>query len=180
MGRVQLVRASTNALEVCWPGVPSAEAYLLQVQKYEVPPSSSPPSQKVPVPKIVPVGKPISATSTTRAAIIRPVIRPVPRSMIRPVIRPVFRNPQPTTVMPSTISTSTSATAATNASTLRLATPGTNAIIKPAPASGQKSQILVQKPGTQGQIVTLVKTNQCMTVAVSVFLYYSLLKKYLS
>ena len=36
-GRVQLVRASTHNLEVCWGTVPTAEAYLLQVQKYDMP-----------------------------------------------------------------------------------------------------------------------------------------------
>ncbi|XP_039297456.1 host cell factor 1 [Nilaparvata lugens] len=36
-GRVQLVRASTNSLEVCWAGVPTAESYILQIQKYDVP-----------------------------------------------------------------------------------------------------------------------------------------------
>ena len=40
-GRVQLVRASTNSLEVCWGVVPTAEAYLLQIQKYEVPPAGT-------------------------------------------------------------------------------------------------------------------------------------------
>ena len=39
-GRVQLVRASTNALEVSWGGVPNAEGYILQVQKYEVQPAA--------------------------------------------------------------------------------------------------------------------------------------------
>lgn len=34
-GRVQLVRASVNTLEVCWAPVPTAEAYLLQLQRYD-------------------------------------------------------------------------------------------------------------------------------------------------
>ncbi|KDR18129.1 Host cell factor, partial [Zootermopsis nevadensis] len=40
-GRVQLVRASTHSLEVCWGGSPTAESYLLQVQKYDMPPSTA-------------------------------------------------------------------------------------------------------------------------------------------
>ena len=40
-GRVQLVRASTHSLEVCWGGVPTADAYLLQVQKYDMPPTAT-------------------------------------------------------------------------------------------------------------------------------------------
>ncbi|GFR81111.1 host cell factor [Elysia marginata] len=39
--RVQLVRASTNLLEVSWGAVPTAEAYLLQLQKYDLPPTTS-------------------------------------------------------------------------------------------------------------------------------------------
>ncbi|CAH1785003.1 unnamed protein product [Owenia fusiformis] len=39
--RVQLVRASTATLEVCWGAVPTADAYLLQLQKYDIPPSTS-------------------------------------------------------------------------------------------------------------------------------------------
>merc|ERR1719510_60286 len=38
-GRVQLVRASTNSLEVSWVSVPQADAYLLQIQKYDMPPN---------------------------------------------------------------------------------------------------------------------------------------------
>ncbi|XP_032893953.1 host cell factor 2 [Amblyraja radiata] len=39
--RVQLVRASTNSLEVCWGAVPTADAYLLQLQKYDMPPTTA-------------------------------------------------------------------------------------------------------------------------------------------
>ncbi|GFS50646.1 host cell factor [Nephila pilipes] len=38
--RVQLVRASTNSLEVHWGIVPTADSYLLQLQKYDMPPTS--------------------------------------------------------------------------------------------------------------------------------------------
>lgn len=38
--RVQLVRASTNTLEVCWGTVPTADAYLLQLMKYDMPPAT--------------------------------------------------------------------------------------------------------------------------------------------
>ncbi|EDO49657.1 predicted protein, partial [Nematostella vectensis] len=39
--RVQLVRASTTTLEVCWGSVSTADAYILQLQKYELPPAPS-------------------------------------------------------------------------------------------------------------------------------------------
>ncbi|XP_038069573.1 host cell factor 2-like isoform X2 [Patiria miniata] len=41
--RVQLVRASTHTLEVSWGSVPIADAYLLQLQKYDMPPTPSSP-----------------------------------------------------------------------------------------------------------------------------------------
>jgi len=37
---VQLVHASTNMLEVCWGAVPTADAYLLQLMKYDMPPAT--------------------------------------------------------------------------------------------------------------------------------------------
>lgn len=44
-GRVQLVRASTNSLELCWPSVSTADGYLLQIQKYDICPGRDTPSQ---------------------------------------------------------------------------------------------------------------------------------------
>ncbi|CAH8494740.1 unnamed protein product [Schistosoma intercalatum] len=38
--RVQLVRAGTQSLEVTWGSVPTADAYILQIQKYDVSPST--------------------------------------------------------------------------------------------------------------------------------------------
>lgn len=43
--RVSLVRASTTTLEVCWTATPTAQAYILEVQKIE----SMPPPQPLPV-----------------------------------------------------------------------------------------------------------------------------------
>lgn len=38
--RSQLVRASTNSLEIFWLPVPAADSFLLQIQKYDVPPDT--------------------------------------------------------------------------------------------------------------------------------------------
>lgn len=65
--RVSLVRASTNSLEVCWVATPTAQAYVLEVQKLEAPapPQATPVSatspfikkiQNVNTPQIVSVG----------------------------------------------------------------------------------------------------------------------------
>lgn len=39
--RVQLVRAGTQSLDVTWGSVPTADAYILQIQKYDVSSSSA-------------------------------------------------------------------------------------------------------------------------------------------
>lgn len=122
-GRVQLIKASTTGLEVFWSNVPSAEGYLLQIQKYEVPlsPTSTPPRTqasptKVQAPKIaaVPVKQatqvlqqqqqqtqvqqaqvqPQIQTPVQQPQVLQPVVRPV----IRPVIRPVLRTVSRTTI----------------------------------------------------------------------------------
>lgn len=61
--RVQLVRASTNTLEVCWGAVNTADAYLLQLQKYDLPPSQTP--------------------STTAAGAVTPVNTPAGTPIVR-------------------------------------------------------------------------------------------------
>lgn len=53
-GRIQLVRAATHNLEICWPGHPIADSYILQIQKYEMPPAPQPPPAPIPTPAIVP------------------------------------------------------------------------------------------------------------------------------
>lgn len=58
--RVQLVRASTTTLEVCWGSVPTADAYLLQLQKYELPPT----------PPVTPV-KPPTASGSASTGIMK-------------------------------------------------------------------------------------------------------------
>ncbi|PIK62823.1 putative host cell factor 1 isoform X2 [Apostichopus japonicus] len=47
--RVQLIRASTNTLEVSWGNVPTADVYLLQLQKYDMPGQTSSSSAGLPV-----------------------------------------------------------------------------------------------------------------------------------
>lgn len=45
-GRVQLVRASTTSLEVCWSPAPSADFYRLQAQQYDMPVVPEKPAEK--------------------------------------------------------------------------------------------------------------------------------------
>ncbi|XP_059090898.1 host cell factor-like [Tigriopus californicus] len=82
-GRVQLVRASTHYLEVCWGNVPSADAYVLQIQKYDMPPSTTVPAPTTPTmtPQMVPplptqpIQLPTQPATMSPAKITQPVVR---------------------------------------------------------------------------------------------------------
>ncbi|KAL1020543.1 hypothetical protein UPYG_G00001460 [Umbra pygmaea] len=63
--RVQLVRANTNSLEVSWGAVPTADTYLLQLQKYDIPPAAAVSSPGVSPATPVPVNTPKSPVTTT-------------------------------------------------------------------------------------------------------------------
>ncbi|KAF7208821.1 transcript variant X5 [Nothobranchius furzeri] len=78
--RVQLVRANTNSLEVSWGAVSTADTYLLQLQKYDIPATpaaaspatSATPSQPVNSPKSpVPAAAAPSAQSLPHTAVLK-------------------------------------------------------------------------------------------------------------
>ncbi|XP_052780267.1 host cell factor 1-like isoform X2 [Mya arenaria] len=90
--RVQLVRASTNALEVCWGSVPTADAYLLQLQKYDLVPAQTPTPTATPVAnplvKALPVSQPVQQTQQpqvlqTNTPVAQVVRQQVPVTQIR-------------------------------------------------------------------------------------------------
>lgn len=58
--RVSLVRASTTTLEVCWNPTPTAQAYILEVQKIEQPPQPTPIPAAASTPVTVMKKQPIS------------------------------------------------------------------------------------------------------------------------
>uniref|UniRef100_A0A182MB55 Fibronectin type-III domain-containing protein n=1 Tax=Anopheles culicifacies TaxID=139723 RepID=A0A182MB55_9DIPT len=73
--RVQLVRASTHSLEVCWQAVPSASYYILEVQKIpQAPPPSPAPAALNTAPAVVAspagatIGSPASSTGSMSPA----------------------------------------------------------------------------------------------------------------
>ncbi|XP_053552057.1 host cell factor 1 [Bombina bombina] len=70
--RVQLVRANTNSLEVSWGAVSTADSYLLQLQKYDIPAAAAAMSPANPVPS-VPVNPPRSPAPATAAPSVQPV-----------------------------------------------------------------------------------------------------------
>jgi len=84
-GRVQLVRASTHSLEVCWGSVPTADAYLLQVQKYDMPATAPTPTQPT---NPTAAATPTPATSAQVAQQPSPSPAPAPVAVSQPT--PVF------------------------------------------------------------------------------------------
>ncbi|XP_063235836.1 host cell factor 1 [Bacillus rossius redtenbacheri] len=93
-GRVQLVRASTQSLEVSWGASPTAEAYVLQIQKYDMPPATGvqTPAKPIPAPQPVP-----AATLPT------PELSPTPSPVTRPATAPATTVARPTVVAPQVV-----------------------------------------------------------------------------
>lgn len=77
--RVQLVRASTQTLEVSWTASPSAQYYILQIQKYDMPPAATGafPPVSAPAPTTPIVSTTPAAAVTTPVMAATPAIVPV-------------------------------------------------------------------------------------------------------
>uniref|UniRef100_UPI0037E976E6 host cell factor 1b n=1 Tax=Semicossyphus pulcher TaxID=241346 RepID=UPI0037E976E6 len=76
--RVQLVRANTSSLEVSWGPSQTAETYLLQLQKYDIPAT---PATSSPASNLVPTATPGASSPKSPAPIATaPASQPVPLS----------------------------------------------------------------------------------------------------
>ena len=152
-GRVQLVRASTHSLEVCWGSVATADAYLLQVQKYDMP-VSAPTTQGgtqaalSPAPALAsPAPAPTVASQPAAAALPQSPVQ------IKTNISPIKAAAQPTIIRMSSPSSPMSA-----GSTIALPAgvrPGTNIVRvrAPGPATGQPGQPAQLAGGQQIKVV---------------------------
>lgn len=65
--RVQLVRANTNSLEVSWGAVSTADTYLLQLQKYDIPSATAATSPALSAAPSLPGNSPKSPAAATAA-----------------------------------------------------------------------------------------------------------------
>ncbi|XP_067270487.1 host cell factor 1b isoform X2 [Pseudorasbora parva] len=133
--RVQLVRANTNSLEVSWGAVPTADTYLLQLQKYDIPAATAATSPTVnPIPSL-PVNSPKSPVPATAA--------PAAQSMPLSGVTLVPQVPSPTTTMP----TSPLAASSRGPAILKVAaphsTPGTSVVTVRQATPGGKSPVTV-------------------------------------
>ncbi|XP_019735010.1 host cell factor 1a [Hippocampus comes] len=105
--RVQLVRANTNSLEVSWGAVSTADTYLLQLQKYDIPATpaaaspamSSIPSQPVNSPKSpAPAAAAPSPQTLPQAAVLKVATQQSATGASVVTVRPTQPGKSPVTV----------------------------------------------------------------------------------
>lgn len=162
-GRVQLVRASTASLEVCWGGVPTAEAYLLQLQKYDMPPTATAatatgnliyaaePHLRAANNALFFKGTPTASPATPAAAAITAAPAPLlPQNPIQLPTTPTATLMSPTK-SPTIIRMAASPGGAAAGSIMRTIGPNVVRVRAPAPtlAAGQQIKVV----GSSGQII---------------------------
>ncbi|XP_076469600.1 host cell factor 1-like isoform X2 [Babylonia areolata] len=185
--RVQLVRASTNTLEVCWGAVNTADAYLLQLQKYDLPPAQTPATTAsgAVAPVGTPTGTPVMRQLTPAQPGTTTVLRPAGAGSVRPVLGATLANlgmAQPQTVRvtatpriraPVTLTPGTSTIRVAGSQVLTQATKTVTTVA--STASGQMSGIAAlaaaaaatQKiPGTAGVTTTPVSGIKVVTPTI--------------
>uniref|UniRef100_A0A8C1RJF8 Host cell factor 1 n=1 Tax=Cyprinus carpio TaxID=7962 RepID=A0A8C1RJF8_CYPCA len=133
--RVQLVRANTNSLEVSWGAVPTADTYLLQLQKYDIPAATAATSPTVnPTPSL-----PINSPKSPAPAAAAPAAQSLPLSGVTMVPQV----PSPTAAMPC----SPLAASPRGPAILKVAaphsTPGTSVVTVRQATPGGKSPVTV-------------------------------------
>ncbi|XP_011135746.2 host cell factor [Harpegnathos saltator] len=184
--RVQLVRASTQTLEVSWTATPSAQYYILQIQKYDMPPAATAgvfPPVSAPTPNVTPVtAAPAVATPatvpitsppvTTVASIptnptsVRSAVIPVAPLRVQPTVQsPVQKTVPPQQVVQKTTSPMTPRVAAGNVIRIRspLITTATAATTSTAAAAATVVVTTEQQPQqqqTSPTVTTTVATGQ--------------------
>ena len=107
--RVQLVRASTNSLEVSWTPTIGAQYYILQIQKYDMPPvtaafpSVAPtptptPATNPPPPPTIPISTPPLTTAASTPTPVTPLRPAIPQTTpLRLQTPPQIPSPRPIT-----------------------------------------------------------------------------------
>uniref|UniRef100_A0A667Y293 Host cell factor 1 n=1 Tax=Myripristis murdjan TaxID=586833 RepID=A0A667Y293_9TELE len=87
--RVQLVRANTNSLEVSWGAVSTADTYLLQLQKYDIPAATAATSPVLSATPSLPGNSPKSpAPAAAAPAAAAPAAQNLPQTGITLVVSP--------------------------------------------------------------------------------------------
>lgn len=167
--RVQLVRAATSTLEVCWGNVPTADSYILQIQKYDIPQNAQNQQQHPPG---IPLAKTAVPTIPVNAPIVQsPLAVTQPIAKVTKVQTPTVKAPQAIGATASGQMSGMAALAAAAAATQKIQTPvaaGGQQVIQVStpmqakqirvvsPASGQ----IIQGSPTTMRLVSPAGTNQ--------------------
>ncbi|XP_040009179.1 host cell factor 1b isoform X3 [Xiphias gladius] len=161
--RVQLVRANTSSLEVSWGPSQTADTYLLQLQKYDIPatPATTSPAYS-PSPNPIPTATPGAGASKSPTPIaVAPANQPVPLSGITLVPSPTASVPgsplAAAAKAPAVMKVAAAAGAAGGASliTVRQAVPKSPVAVTTHPAGvrmvvpAQAGQGMVSNPATR-------------------------------
>uniref|UniRef100_UPI00398F1460 host cell factor 1-like n=1 Tax=Pristiophorus japonicus TaxID=55135 RepID=UPI00398F1460 len=153
--RVQLVRANTSSLEVSWGSVPTADSYLLQLQKYDIPAAAAATSPALhPLPS-VPAGQPKSPAPASAA--------PSPQQVGISLL------PQQGAAVPCSAPVAAAAAALAPPQTLLgsatgIRRPGTTAVLRvaspqtPTVLASGTSLIAVRQAGQQGKVPVTMAT----------------------
>ncbi|XP_034252091.1 host cell factor 1-like isoform X5 [Thrips palmi] len=188
-GRVQLAKAFTQSLEVYWGACPTADAYILQIQKYDISPTSSAPALPSPTSATTTQATAASKTTTTttsttttaalsspapaRVAVSSPpalatgvgVTPPTPRQPV-PVAaaNALSASParvQPASVQPSPLKAATPAPVVTPQTVLK----GTPTPIRPIVAPSPRTATTIVRPA--GTVVTAQAAQAVQAAATS-------------
>ncbi|KAI1290869.1 Host cell factor 1 [Halotydeus destructor] len=157
-GRVQLVKATTNTLEVVWGAIPSAESYLLQIQKYDMPANQHNQSQH-------PAGIPLAKTPAQPVSV--PVVQtPLPASpQIKKVTMPTIKVHQPGTPTAASGQPGLAALAAAAAATQKMPQGNAGHVIQvQTPGAGGAKQIKVLSPAVGGGTTQVVQAGSTPTI----------------
>ncbi|XP_032702292.1 host cell factor 1 isoform X1 [Lontra canadensis] len=140
--RVQLVRANTNSLEVSWGAVATADSYLLQLQKYDIPATAATATSPTPNPvPSVPANPPKSPAPAAAAPAVQPL------TQVGITLLPQAASAPPTTttiqVLPTVPGSSISVPAAAR-------TPGVPAVLKvTGPQATTGTPLVTMRPASQ-------------------------------
>ncbi|XP_027288282.1 host cell factor 1 isoform X3 [Cricetulus griseus] len=159
--RVQLVRANTNSLEVSWGAVATADSYLLQLQKYDIPATAA--TATSPTPNPVP-SVPANPPKSPAPAAAAPAVQPLTQVGITLVPQAAAAPPSTTTiqVLPtvpgSSISVPTAARAQGVPTVLKVtgpqATTGTPLVtMRPASQAGKAPVTVTSLPASVRMVV---------------------------
>uniref|UniRef100_A0A8C7QTH7 Host cell factor 1 n=1 Tax=Oncorhynchus mykiss TaxID=8022 RepID=A0A8C7QTH7_ONCMY len=98
--RVQLVRANTNSLEVSWGAVSTADTYLLQLQKYDIPAAAAATSPALTATSSLPGNLPKSPAAPSAQNLPHTGITMVPQASSPTILPNIPGNPKTASTVP--------------------------------------------------------------------------------